>query len=412
MPGSHVLWSRGTLARGTLARGTLARGTLALGTLARGTLARGTLARGTLARGTLALGFLLLSLSSCTCQRAENIEAKQWLKRPAPPDPRVKAAEENIDVDNLTDPKVLRRVIDMDGTEIAARLRSFRFDSTGDLAFSRGASSGALKSAETTRVLQGRPRVGGDQASGDFAVEVKTGDGSEMQLAYVNEIFFLKNNNGKWRMSRDPQGERNAYRSDAVAVWRGFYDLVKHGLVVEKLGSASHDGRSVIKYRMALPDTSAEARALGAGKAAPPVGPDGGPADEPAADKAKRISDRMASWRSSSRPAGGEGELWVDQETAVALVVKMNGKMVVGDGPDASVLTVAIDARYSQVGQDHQVPMPKDAIEEVVRKKMPVRPRALLEDEGLVSPLPRDAGPQGGSTAPKKGELPDEDDEG
>lgn len=358
----------------------------------------------------VAIGLSFLAFSSCTCQRAENIEAKQRLSKPAPPNPHVKAADEKIDVENLTDPTVMRRVVDMEGAEIAARLKSFRFDSKGDLNFSRG--GGGLKSAETTRMLQGLPRAGGDEASGDFGVELTTGDGSEMRLAYVNEIFFLKNNNGKWRMSRDPQGERNAYRSDAVGVWGGFYDLVKHGLIVEKRGSGRHDGRPVVKYRIALPDTSAEARALGAGKAPPPVGPDGGPADEPAPEKLKRMRDRMATWRESSRPAGGEGELWVDEETGVAVLVKLNGKMVVGDGPDPSVLNVKINATYSEIGKDHQVPMPKDAIEEVVRKKMPVRPRELLESEGIVDPLPRDAGPGAVAKPPVKGEIPDEDDDG
>ena len=350
----------------------------------------------------------LLAFSSCTCQRAENIEAKQRLQKPAPPNPHVKAADDKIDAENLTDPKVMRRVVDMEGSEIAARLKSFRFDSKGDLNFARG-GQGGLKSAETTRVLQGRPRAGGDEASGDFAVELKTGDGSEMRLAYVNEIFFLKNNNGQWRMSRDPQGERNAYRSDAVGVWRGFYDLVKHGLIVEKKGSGRHDGRSVVKYRIALPDTSAEARALGAGIAAAPVGPDGGPADEPAPEKLKRMRDRMAKWRESSRPAGGEGELWVDEESGVAVFVKLTGKMVVGDGPDPSMLNVSINATYSEIGKDHQVPMPKDAIAEVVRKKMPVRPRELLEVEGIVDPLPRDAGPAGATKPPARAEIADDE---
>jgi hypothetical protein len=360
-----------------------------------------------LLRGAVLAVLSWVAVSSCTCQRWENIEAKERLSKPAPPDPHVKAADDAIDVENLTDPTVLRRVVGMDGTEIAARLQSFRFDSRGDLYFSRG--TGGLKSSETTRMLQGRPAADSDDGGGDFAVTLQTGDGSDMRLAYVNGIFFLKNNNGKWRMSRDPQGERNAYRSDAVGVWGGFYDLVKHALVVEKIGGGRHDGRRVVKYRISLPDASAEARAIGLGKEAPPVGPDGGPADEPEPQKLKRMRDRMAAWRESSRPAGGEGELWVDEETGVALVVKLTGQMVVGDGPDPSVLKVKIDATYSQIGQDHEVSMPKDAIEEVVRKKMPVRPRDLLEEAGIVDPLPRDAGPGGAARPPSQGELPDDD---
>jgi hypothetical protein len=351
--------------------------------------------------------------ANCTCQREENIQAKERLSKPAPPNKHVLAADDKIDVDKLDDKTIMKRVVHMEGTEIAARLKSFKFESRGELSLARG-EAGGLRSAETTRMVQGPPRSGDDEASGDFAVEVKTGDASEMRLAYVNEIFFLKNNNGQWRMSRDPQGERNAYRSEAVGVWRGFYDLVGHALIVEKRGSGTHDGRSVLKYRIALPDEGAAARAAGASLPAPPVGPDGGPAEEPAPEKAKRMKDRMEKWRERAKPAGGDGELWVDEDTGVPLVVKFNGQMVVGDGPEAAVLKVKIDATYSEIGKDHQVPMPKDAIEEVVRKKMPVRPRELLEEEKLVDPLPRDAGPGGGTKSgpPKGGEIPDDVDEG
>lgn len=353
-----------------------------------------------------------VALSSCTCQREENIQAKERLSKPAPPNQHVLAAHDKLDVDALDDKKVMKRIVHMEGTEIAARLKSFKFDSRGELSLARG--QGGLRSAETTRMVQGAPRPGGDEASGDFAVEVKTGDGSEMRLAYVNEIFFLKNNNGQWRMSRDPQGERNAYRTEAVGVWRGFYDLVGHALIVEKRGSGMHDGREVLKYRLALPDQGAEARAEGEKLPPAPVGPDGGPAEEPPAEKAKRMKDRMEKWRSRAKPAGGEGELWVDVQTGVPLVVKFQGQMVVGDQPDVAVLKVKIDATYSQIGKDHEVPMPKDAIEEVVRKKMPVRPRELLEEEKLVDPLPRDAGPgaAGKKSGPPKGEIPDDVDDG
>lgn len=351
-------------------------------------------------------------LSSCTCQRQENVDAKKRMSMPAPPDPRVKAADEAIDVDALTDPKVLDRAMRMEGGEIAARLKSFAYAGEGSLSFGRGDQPG-LRSGETTRVVQGLAHD--DGSDGDFAVEVTTADGSEQRLAYVNDIFFLKNNNGKWRMSRDPDGERHAYRSDALAVWKGFYDLFKHALKVEKLGVGRHDGREVVKYRLLVADLGAEARALGAKEPPLPVGPDGGPAEEPTEVARKRMRDRMAKWRERARPAGGAGEVWVDVDTAVPSYVRFDGKLVVGDAPDPAQLAVKLEHRYSEIGKNHQVAMPKDAIEEVTRKKMPVRVREILEESGAVDPLPKDAGPGGGKSpggggnkGGKPGELPDD----
>jgi hypothetical protein len=326
----------------------------------------------------LSLLLAAFALSSCTCQRPENVEARERMSKPAPPDPSVAAASEPIDAEGLVDALLFKRVSRMDGAEIAARLGAFTFTSTADLELGRDVEGQGLRSSEKTRVLQAK--------SGDFGVEVTTGDGSEMRLAYVNDVFFLKNNNGRWRMSRDPAGERNAYRSDALGVWRAFYDLYAHALRVEKSGSGTHAGRSVIKYRLSVPDQSAEAIAEGAKLPAPPSPPstlDGAVEvpEEPAADKRKRLRDRMAQWRSRAKPAGGAGELWVDVTTGVPLLVRFEGRLAIGDQPNPARLRVKLEQSYTRVGEDPKVTAPKDAIEEVVRQKMPVRPRALLEEE-------------------------------
>lgn len=363
-------------------------------------------------RTVLVASLLVVPLApSCTCQRSENVDAKRRMSEPPPPSPSLLAAGEKLGVDDLTDPKVLDRVMRMEGGEIAARLKSFAFTAEGNLTFGRGEQP-AMRSAEKTRVVQGLERE--DGSDGDFAVEVVTGDGSEQRLAYVNQIFFLKNNNGKWRMSRDPDGERHAYRSDGLAVWKSFYDLFKHALKVEKIGDGRQDGREVVKYRLTVPDQGGEARAMGAKEPPLPVGPDGGPAEEPADVARKRMRDRMAKWRERAKPAGGVGELWIDAETAVPVYVRFDGKLVVGDAPDPAQLVVKLEQRYGEIGKNHQVPMPKDAIEEVRRQKMPVRVREILEEGGAVDPLPKDAGPGGNAgkgaakTKGKPGELPDE----
>jgi hypothetical protein len=347
----------------------------------------------------------LVVLPWCTCQRPENVEAKARLSRPAPPDKSVKAAEDKLDAEALGDAAVMKRAVSMEGQEIAARLGSFSFTGDSELSFTRGES--VVRASEKSKVLQA--------SNGDFAVETTTGDGSLLRLAYVNEIFFLKNNNGQWRMSRDPQGDRNTYRSDAVQVWKAFYELVSHVLVVDKIGSGRHEGRDVVKYRLTIPDQSAAAATEGASVPQPPQPQlnDAGVLEdvEPPADKKKRIHDRLGKWRERAKPAGGSGELWVDASSGVPLVVKFVGNLAVGDGPATTKLHVQVDQTFHDVGKDQKVPMPKDAIDEIVRTKMPVRPREVLEDEGIVAPLPRDGGPAGAVKPKAKpdGELPDDE---
>jgi hypothetical protein len=353
--------------------------------------------------------------AGCTCQRSENIEAKERLTKPQPKEISSTKATEPIDVDSLTTRDTMDRVVHMDGSEIATRLGSFVYASRGELAFGREQDdTTALRSAEDTKVVQ--------SDTGDFSIDVVTGDGSEQKLAYVNEVFFLKNNNGQWRVSRDPSGERNVYRTDAMGVWASFYDLVSHALVVERTGATQHAGRNAIGYRLTLPDQAAQARQEGAAVTdapAPPTivpGVDGGPdttVEAPEAEDARRerIAQRVAMWTKRAKPAGGSGRLLVDEATGVPLLVEFSGTLVVGDGKDPAKLTVKLDAAMSEIGKAHTLKAPQDAIDEIVRRKMPASPRAVFEDHKLVEPLPEEEG------APKRkkkntsapAELPDEE---
>ena len=80
---------------------------------------------------------VVVALSGCTCQRAENVAAKERLTKPQPKELSSTKATEAIDVDALTDADEMRRVVHMDGSEIAARLGSFVYTSSGELAFGR-----------------------------------------------------------------------------------------------------------------------------------------------------------------------------------------------------------------------------------------------------------------------------------
>ena len=119
------------------------------------------------------------------------------------------------------------------------------------------------------------------------------------------------------------------------------------------------------------------------------------------------------SGRKRAKPAGGMGEVWIDEATAVPLMVRFEGALAVADGPTPSKLEVKIDQSLTAIGKDVRVQVPKDAIDEIKRTKMPVRPRELFEQEGIVAPLPRDAGPGGGAAGSKpsspRGEIPDEE---
>jgi hypothetical protein len=350
-------------------------------------------------------GLSVVAVGGCHCQRSENVAAKERLTKPQTKEDASAQAAEKIDVDALADDGKMRRVSHMGGTEVAARLGSYVMASDGALTFGRpSAPEQGVRSAEKTKLVQ--------SSEGDFAVDTMSGDDRTMSLAYVNEIFFLKNGNGRWRVSRDPSGERNAYRDDALAVWSSFYDLVSHALVVERTGATTVGGRNAVAYALKLTDDAGAAVALGktvTDGPPPPV-----PGDGPDAGVLPRIAERVSKWAQRAKPAGGSGTFVVDEATGVPLAIDFEGALVVGDGNDPARLTVRLHRAITEIGKPQTVNAPPDAIEEIVRKKMPAEPRAILEDAKVVPPLPRDAGPGAGgagSRAGKPADLPDDDDD-
>lgn len=325
------------------------------------------------------------------CQKAENKSAKERLSKPQPPDPLIAKAEEVLQAQDLpNDPKLKDRVNRMRFAEARRRLGSFRLKTRGDLQFKRSGLN--VDSAEDIEIVQ--------SADGDFSVSLVTKGGSGQQLVYANGVLFLKNNNGRWRASRDPVGERNRLREDSAGIWRSFYDLYEHALTFQPRGETSYEGRTALKFGLSVKDLSQEARQLGRGEKPRPrlkgfdAGvPDAGPGTGPlvSEDEMKEwVSNRTRTWRKKARAAGGSGEMLVDKATGVILKVRFEGDLVVGDAKVPAELHVKLAHDVSDVGADLQVVVPKDAIDEVVRKKWPVKPRELLEEGGVVKPLPKE----------------------
>lgn len=341
-------------------------------------------------RAALLLVAVLVALSSLAgCRSEENEAAKERLSQPEPPDPLVEQSEEVIRASALADEQAVRdRVNRMSFAEVARRLGSLKLVSEGELSFER--SDLKVRSKEKVTVLQAE--------AGDFSVVTETSDGSEQQLVFANGILFLKNNNGHWRASRDPVGERNELREEGAGIWRSFYDLFAHALTLESRGATTHKGRSAIRYAIQVGNEEGEALALAAGAKPPPRqvddDEDAGTLDAgPVASDAEVqawVSERVRTWRKKARPGGGSGELLVDEQTGALLKVHFDGRLVVGDQKPPAILKVKIRHDVSDVGKAHEIIVPKDAIDEVVRKKWPVKPRELLEKEGIVEPLPKD----------------------
>jgi hypothetical protein len=341
---------------------------------------------------------LPLLVVGCRCQRTENVEAKARMKQASPPSAAEVAAKETLSAAAVTAGPVMERLARMSGEEIFLRLGSFQFAGNAEMSFGRGDQPALRASEKTTMTQAGR---------GDFRIETISGDDTEMRLVYLNEIFFLKNNNGRWRVSRDPGGEREDYRSDALNVWRAFYDLVGHALIVERSAATTTDGRPAVGYRLSLRDDSAKATNVQPLPEEAVATDATGTAAE--AQNQTRLSARVRRWRERAHAKSGAGTMVVDEKTGVILSVNFEGDVVVGDGPEPAKLHVKIDQKFTGIGAAYTIDHPPDAIDEITRTKWPAHPRAPFEEDGVVAPLP-DAGPSAQPTRKPSAAPVDEDD--
>lgn len=340
-----------------------------------------------------ALGAMTLSVGACSDKK--NAEAKKRLLTPETKDPLDEKAAEKLDASAVgTDDTVRRRINRMAFGEVKRRLNALSLHSEAVLSFERGTLK--IKSSEVVDLKQAK--------EGDFSLTLVTGDENRQEVASLNDVFFLKNNNGRWRISRDPSGERERLREDSAGVWRSFYDLFNHALVFKKEGTATYQGRNVVRYKIGVKNLSDEAKALGQNEPqpdpTPPAEVDGGvPKADPAVEN-KKLMGRMAAWRKNARAAGGRGEMLVDENTGVILKLDFTGKMVVGDGPTPAELNVRIKVETKDIGKAIVIPTPKDAVAEITREKFPVAPREPFEKKGIVKPVPKE-GAEAADAKPK-----------
>ena len=332
---------------------------------------------------TRALSLSLLFVMLVACKNAEDQEAKRRLFEPPPPKKVVQQAQASLDVERLDeDAESWKKVNRMSFHEIALRAKSLRYEASGQMDFNRADLS--LQSSEKVIIVQ--------SDTGDFSINMETGGGSRQELAYVNDVFFLKNNNGKWRASRDPTGERDAYRDDGGGIWKSFFDLFSHQMKVKKMGERTVNGRDTVLYAVSADD---ETQKMTGGDDPDdiPVFTDGGllvsDEDEPQAGQPQpnQMAKRISKWRQKAHVKSGNGEVWVDLETGVPLKVTFKGELHVDDSLRPAKLTVDFNSAITDLGKKLEVPPPAEAVEEIVRKKWPVRPRKVLEQAGVLQKL-------------------------
>jgi len=343
-------------------------------------------------RGALLVLLMVVASTSCMRERAKR-EAKARVFAPPPADPMTLLAQETIDINTMPDEAAVRdRVHRMPFAEVTARLGPLTYQGEMQIVFQRGDSH--VSSTETSTLRQG-PR--------DFSLDVVMHGGDEQHLVFHDGTFFVRHNFGRWRASRDPTDERRRWREESYALWRAVYDLFQDRIQFTDTGATSHQGRRAVRYAMRVsPPTEPD-------PVMPPelIWPTEG---ETAKQRDQRLARRATEWRAYSVPLEGEGQIVIDEEKAVPLQVRFEGRLRVRDADaEPALLAVKLTCQLSKIGVDPEVGPPADSVEEFARRKIVTNPLSFL-DGGTggpaASPAPKGAPAPEAAPAPKGAPAP------
>jgi hypothetical protein len=306
----------------------------------------------------LAGGLLVLA-----CQNPENRAAKERVFSPPPPDPVLAQAKAPVDLGRLVaDADYRLKTLSMVYPEVRARAGGGVFTVHEVMELSRGMGSMAVNE-------EGHIRF---NTRGDMDVELKTGTSDSMQVIYANEVLYLRNRNGAWRTSRDPADERYTWADNTYAGIRTTFEMFNGSLSLKSKGQETVDGRKGTALEVSFKGTPKDPGVLGG---PPDAGllpgtrlPDGGALLVSAMDRRRAMQN--------GEPQSISGVIVMDDALGIPLKVDLEGVMKLPGKrtTEVSTMTIKLQTSLTGVGKDHEIAAPGAAVEEIVRKRVPVNP--------------------------------------
>lgn len=274
---------------------------------------------------------------------------------------RAEISSRPIAADHLDSELELRNaVLTMPFGEVAARLGSLRFEATSRMRFSQG----SRQLEQTDRYSTHR------DDRGNFHTVVETQQG-RVEVIGIDDDFFVRQNQGHFR--RKPNREVQSQERWEELAWssfRGAFEPFFGRLVLETGRRETLNGRRSLRYRLRLArdaSTPGPVRLRGGALASPPP----------------------SIWREHAEALALQGDVWVDDETAVVLKADFEGRLQLGDqGLSRRELTLSYQGAVVAIGAAPRVEAPKRSLAEFGRQARPADRLSFFRDR---IPLPKSA---------------------
>jgi hypothetical protein len=328
----------------------------------------------------LVLGALAALSVSCTSDEVDKA-AKKRIFSPEDPPKVVASASEKLAADGLADDaRAVRRVLQMTAAEATERLGPHKFTAAVKFDWSGGDRPVELSEARTLA-------AGAGGVSGDFHATVQNSRDQGLEVMRVQGEVFARSRYGKFRQRLRDRGMAEREREEVFGALRDFDMLFRGRIRLESAGTVSHEGRTAVKYTVALAPPSAAIENVA--NLPPLAQPKNG--SDPSTQRRQLFFEKRV-------PSALSGELLVDGQTAVVLKAKMEGKLEVPSTEKEKGATVrlTLDSALTEIGTDPKLKAPEEFLPD---QDKPEGIAATLDRFGIQ----RTTGTDGGTPAPGKG---------
>ena len=270
------------------------------------------------------------------CHDPRERTAKERIFSPEDPPKVVASAQEKLATEQLgAEPRLTERVLTMGAAEMAERLGAHRFSAS--LAFDWSLPSAASVKLTESRLLEADARG----VNGDFHAKMDNSQDLGLEVIRVAGEVYARNRFGKFRLRRRDRGMAERTREDVVAPLSELDALFDRRMKLLPQGVVTYEGRSALRYEVALA-TAAPKEA--APSLLPLLQPKGG------ADETTR---RRLAFLAAKAPRSLKGEVLVDAATGVVVRAALEGRLEVPGGGSArpAALKVTLEEKVTRIGQ-------------------------------------------------------------
>jgi hypothetical protein len=338
-----------------------------------------------LERSTLIAALVLVAAAACT--DPVDKAAKARIFSPEDPPKVVASAAEKLPPEDVADnPRVARRILGMDASEVTERLGPHTYKAKIDFEWTTREAP-PVRMTET-RLLQAGP--GG--VSGDFHGQVENNRELGLEVLRVGGKVYARSRYGTFRQRLRDRGMAERTRAELTGALRDMDALFQGRMLLEPQGTVTYEGRTAWRYMVKLGQKADDS----APKHLPAM-----LAPKPGRDD---TTQRRLAFFEHRVPKSLEGEVLVDAATSVVLKARLDGHLMVpaDKTPEAAELRMALESALTEIGQDPKLQPPE--------KFLPDEDKP----QGIADALDRFGVPRAknGSDAGTPGETDPDDDEG